>query len=176
MKIYFVRHGQCNSNVKFIFNYKDEDIDEVGIEQAENLRKEMYLVEFDTNGGSMVDAAKVKAGTTLEVPDTPTKTHAEFNGWYSDKELTKEYDFSSLVWHNMTLYARWIPYHLVKFITIGGTEVEDQYIKDGFNATDKETTKEGYTFDGWYIDSEYTKKFDFSSIITEDTYLYARWI
>ena len=61
------------------------------------------------------------------------------------------------------------------FVTIGGTEVEEQYVKDGYNAKFKETTKEGYDFLGWYLDSEYKNKFDFGTIITEDIFLYARW-
>jgi broad specificity phosphatase PhoE len=28
MKIYLVRHGECESNIKNIYNYKDEDINE----------------------------------------------------------------------------------------------------------------------------------------------------
>lgn len=31
MKIYLVRHGQCNSNVNKIYNYKHEDLNNVGI-------------------------------------------------------------------------------------------------------------------------------------------------
>ncbi len=142
----------------------------------ENLRKQSFRVAFDTNGGSTVEPTIVKGGTTVSIPETPTKEHADFNGWYTDKELTTQYDFGSIVWADMTLYANWIPYHLVKFVTIGGTEVEDQYVKDGYNATYEKTTKEGYTFDGWYLDSEYKNLFDFGSIITEDIYLYARWI
>ena len=35
MKIYLVRHGQCESNVIGRYNFVNEDINEVGIKQAE---------------------------------------------------------------------------------------------------------------------------------------------
>ena len=39
MKIYLVRHGQCDSNVKNIYNYVNEDLNETGISQAKELSK-----------------------------------------------------------------------------------------------------------------------------------------
>jgi len=39
MKIYLVIHGQCESNVIGKYNFVDEDINQVGIKQAEDLTK-----------------------------------------------------------------------------------------------------------------------------------------
>lgn len=58
------------------------------------------------------------------------------------------------------------------------------YISDGeVIATQKSTepaptpTKEDYTFAGWYEDNEtFQNKFDFSTPITADKTLYARWV
>lgn len=36
-------------------------------------------------------------------------------------------------------------------------------------------TVEGYTFDGWYADAAHTTEFDFSTPITGDTKVYAKW-
>ena len=119
---------------------------------------------------------EVEKWTNLKVPNNPTKEHAEFNGWYLDKELTKEFDFGTVLDKNIKLYARWINYHLVKFITVGGTKVEDQYVKDGYNAEYVSTEREGYKFDGWYCDTDYLSPFNFGKPITEDVYVYARWI
>lgn len=39
MKIYIVRHGQTNCNKENKYNCRyDEDINEIGIKQAENIR------------------------------------------------------------------------------------------------------------------------------------------
>ncbi|MBQ9319140.1 MAG: histidine phosphatase family protein [Bacilli bacterium] len=47
MKIYLVRHGQCESNVIGRYNFVNEDINEVGIKQAENLRDIIKNINYD---------------------------------------------------------------------------------------------------------------------------------
>ena len=65
----------------------------------------------------------------------------------------------------------------VTFTTNGGTEVAAQKIKSGEKATEPTApTKDGYTFDGWFTDSGFTTAFSFSSEITADITLYAKWI
>lgn len=36
--------------------------------------------------------------------------------------------------------------------------------------------REGYAFDGWYTDTEYTSPFDFNSRLSSDVTLYAKWL
>ena len=45
MKVYLVRHGQCDSNVKQIYNYVNEDLNEKGIEQATELSKKINDID-----------------------------------------------------------------------------------------------------------------------------------
>ncbi len=66
-----------------------------------------YTVSFNSNGGSAVKAQTVKSGAKTSKPANPTKGGYVFKGWYSDKGLTKAYDFSSAVKGNVTLYAKW---------------------------------------------------------------------
>lgn len=66
-----------------------------------------YTVSFDSNGGSDVAAQKVKGGEVATKPANPTKDGASFDGWYTDSALTAEYDFSTPVQANFTLYAKW---------------------------------------------------------------------
>jgi len=47
MKIYLVRHGQCDSNVILRYNFKDEDINANGIKQAEALRELIKNINYD---------------------------------------------------------------------------------------------------------------------------------
>ena len=47
MKIYLVRHGKTNSNLKKLFNTEDEDINEIGIQQAETLREKIKDINYD---------------------------------------------------------------------------------------------------------------------------------
>lgn len=66
----------------------------------------------------------------------------------------------------------------VTFNTMGGSSLASQSVQRGSYAIRPKTpTKEGFIFDGWYTDSEYTNEFDFTStLVTRDTTLYAKWI
>ena len=63
MKIYLVRHGQCESNVKGRYNYVDEDINETGIKQAEDLREKIKDIDYDI----VISSPLVRALHTAEI-------------------------------------------------------------------------------------------------------------
>ncbi|KAK3604767.1 hypothetical protein CHS0354_000425 [Potamilus streckersoni] len=66
----------------------------------------------------------------------------------------------------------------VKFDSKGGSPVPDQIITLGGKITPpKDPTRQGYTFDGWYIDLTSNNKFKIESeVITANITLYAKWI
>ena len=66
-----------------------------------------YTVKFESNGGTNVASKTVRRNTVIEAPEAPTKEGYTFDGWYTDKELTKAYDFSAKVTKGFTLYAKW---------------------------------------------------------------------
>lgn len=67
----------------------------------------LYLVSFDTNGGSNVTSKNVSAGGKVIKPEDPYKEGFEFEGWYRDSKLNDPYDFNSIVTKSFTLYAKW---------------------------------------------------------------------
>ena len=66
-----------------------------------------YTVWFETDGGTEIAAQTVNAGTTAARPYDPEKEGFLFSGWYSDKELTEEFDFLAPINANTTVYAKW---------------------------------------------------------------------
>lgn len=64
----------------------------------------------------------------------------------------------------------------VTFDSNGGSDVTAESVESGKTATEPvDPTREGYVFDGWYTDADCTIAYDFSSKVTEDITLYAKW-
>lgn len=67
-------------------------------------------------------------------------------------------------------------FYTVTFDSCGGSNVNNQQISRGGKVNKPTTpTKSGYDFLGWYIDQQYTEKFDFDTPINGNITLYARW-
>lgn len=65
----------------------------------------------------------------------------------------------------------------VTFNSMGGTEIASIKVKDGMLITKPDDpTLKSNTFDGWFIDEEYSKQWDFEKdVVTKDITLYAKW-
>ena len=122
---------------------------------------DIAFVNDNDNGNNTVPstAAIAYSGTgTITLFDGTTEiTTSNKAGDLSDKDLT---------WK--------APTFTVTFKADGGTpEPEDQTVNSGSTATEPTgVTKTGYTLDGWYKDDT---KFDFTTPITADTGLTAKW-
>ncbi len=66
-----------------------------------------YYVCYNYSYGNKYDSMVVKSGTVLD-NKTPKRSGYTFGGWYTDKEYTSEYDFSTGVYEVTQLYAKWI--------------------------------------------------------------------
>lgn len=47
MKVYIVRHGETSYNALKLYNSKEEDLNEIGISQAEQLKDKIKEIDFD---------------------------------------------------------------------------------------------------------------------------------
>ena len=66
-----------------------------------------YTVTFKTNGAGEIPKQTLNKNTLAKMPESPQKENYVFSGWYSDEELTQEFDFSEKVTKNITLFAKW---------------------------------------------------------------------
>lgn len=137
-----------------------------------------YTVQFVSEHGSFADQT-IEHGGTID-PDKltiPTVEGFTFDGWYADENRTIEFDFTKPIKSNTTVYAKWTAKNYeVSFITEHGKTPTSQNVKYNGTATNPgELTEDGYTFIGWYADDAHTIEFDFSTPITGDTKVYAKW-
>lgn len=67
--------------------------------------------------------------------------------------------------------------HTVSFDSNGGTDVESFQVEYGvYGEIDAVPTREGYTFDGWYLDESLTIEYNPEGTIESDLTLYAKWV
>ena len=67
----------------------------------------LWTVHFETNGGNDLSDVQIMNGAKLSAPSEPNRAGYIFNGWYTDAECTKLYDFEDVVTADLTLYADW---------------------------------------------------------------------
>lgn len=133
-------------------------------------------VSFDSNGGSAIDTVNVNYGSTVTAPNTPTKDGYTFAGWYTDINSNTSYDFSTPVTSSFTLVAKWAVNSYTLTIDINGqtTTVEVTY---GSTITlPDDPTKDGYTFEGWYIDSGCTIPLTETNMPSSPITIYAKFV
>ena len=109
----------------------------------------------------------------------------KFLGWYTNTgesgERYTDENGNSLegypIYVGRTLFARWVNVDLViTYHTDGGTEIESSIVLYGSAFDDGIIpTKENSMFAGWYS-SDFSIKYTNSSIIKENTDVYAKWV
>lgn len=108
-----------------------------------------------------------------------------FEGWYKDADYKEKITSLVGLFEDITLYAKWevinysITYELNDGIWADGFDYEKSYtIESAVDfrlPTSEHLTKEGFVFDGWYDNSEYTYAIDSLVGRTGDLTLYAKW-
>ena len=137
-----------------------------------------YTVKFVSDYGSFADQT-IEHGKPIKTDELtpPIVEGFTFDGWYTDKTYKTKFDFTQPIQSNTTVYAKWTAKdYEVSFITEHGDAPTSQNVKYNNPADDPgKLTAEGYTFIGWYADAAYTTEFNFSTPITGDTKVYAKW-
>ncbi|MFR9582593.1 MAG: InlB B-repeat-containing protein [Rikenellaceae bacterium] len=139
---------------------------------------ENLTIIYETGEGSPITSNTISYNAVIPEPDAPTRTGYDFDGWYTSDSYSTAWDFDNLVTTPTTLYAKWtIATYVVTFNSNGGSEVSSQSIVYNTYLDEPESpSRNGYTFDGWYSNSSLTTVWIFSTAITSNTTLYAKWI
>ena len=140
--------------------------------------KNVYLVSFNSVGGSSVSGQQIEYNSTAEEPLSPDREGYVFEGWFTDPEYGSQYDFATPVTGDMTLYAKWsVKTYNVLFDSNGGSDVTGQTVEHGDKAARPYPSpqKEGYFFEQWYSDKELNTIYDFRTPVKSDLVLYAKW-
>lgn len=142
--------------------------------------EDKFTIEFDSNGGSEIDSVTGDIGTEITEPLDPTKDGYDFDGWYTDENLTQSYDFTKMPNEDATVYAKWEPkIYDIDYILNGGTNDSANpatYTVESDTISLNSPTKEYFDFLGWYSEDTFDNEVtEITSESTGDLNLYAKW-
>ena len=138
----------------------------------------IFLVSFDSHGGSQAEPVQVSENTALPRPANPTRTGYLFNGWYRESFCKTPWDFEAdTVMADLTLHAKWKAGYTVSFDSQGGSAVAPQAVAPGGKASrPADPVRRGYSFDDWYLDQSCKTPYSFDTYtVNQDVTLYAGW-
>ena len=132
----------------------------------------LWTVSFE---GVSLNSINVRNNEVLTKPEDPVISGKKFEGWFSDEGLTTEFDFTTPITEDTTIYAKLSESLVVKFYD-GETELSFVNLNSGDKvARPDDPTKSKYVFKGWYKEASLTNEFDFNDAITANTNVYAKW-
>ena len=166
---------------------------------TENINAYAYYIQNDTPlpseytitfyaDGDAVDAIETAGNETLILPAAPNKDGHSFEGWFFDSgtwknELTETTYADKPLTEDVGVYAYYKKTedpdpeppqkYTVQFNTDGGTAVNAMTVS--VIEQSPSTTREGYTFDGWYTENTFTNKVTFPYEVMKAQTLYAKW-
>ncbi len=148
-----------------------------------------YTVSYDLKDGTGADgvdytAKKYTVGTEIEVNANPTRSGYTFKGW---KEGDTPYTAGDTVTvdRDMTFVATWqynggggptITKYVLTYETNGGNSITAESYDSGTNVKlTKVPVKDGFVFEGWYLDEELAEEVE-SVTMTKNITVYAAWV
>ena len=137
----------------------------------------VYMVKFDANGGTGTTTVSREYGTVLGSLPEPTRVGHTFSGWFTTPDGGTQVADSTVVTADTTYYAHWVVNnYTVKFDANGGTGTTTTSRPYGtVLGTVPETTREGYTFLGWFTTAGGGTQVTASTFVTADATYYAHW-
>lgn len=144
----------------------------------------LVTLTFKANGGTFVSSGldtlvltNQPAGDTLSSVESPIKQAVWFNGW-TDASGAKVAFPLTIPDTDTTYTASWgtTETFVVMFNTNGGSSVRTRYVIGGNPVIrPQDPTKAHQRFAGWYSNAGLTNPYDFSTPVTSDLTLYAKW-
>ncbi|EAD4096426.1 BspA family leucine-rich repeat surface protein [Listeria monocytogenes] len=148
--------------------------------------KSLYLDNF-TDAASMTDMFKGTTSLTylFVSHNLSTFNRLENTSWYDEKNWVQFSNLSQLQTYHRK-QSEPTGYRKGAFLSLtmdamGGEfeDTEEQKVQNKISGEYWEEmipVKEGYYFDGWYLDQDCTNKFDFSLPAAVSTTIYAKWV
>jgi uncharacterized repeat protein (TIGR02543 family) len=149
-----------------------------------------YPLTFNNYDGTNISTADVTLGSNITNNFTAAEraakkpaSDARWDKWYTDSAHNVAYTGNYKMPTGLVLYANWIiPDRKITFYNVDPVTGQSSVLETKtypHNETAASITPasiSGFTFGGWYVDSQYSEKYDFNKPMTKDISVYAYWI
>lgn len=98
----------------------------------------------------------------------------EIRGWYTDESFSNLFNFKTSIYQDLTLYAC-VECKVTFELHNNTNEVKEQYVLYNNEVNKPKVSRNGYSLDGWYLDTNYSNKYDFSNKVLGNLTLHAKW-
>lgn len=145
--------------------------------------EEKVTVSYELDGGTLPTDAP-KSYIKGEAPDfskvKPTRDGYVFDGWYIDAGFKTAFSENAVTGTSVKLYAKWSEAgYTISYELDGGTLPEGAPTKHipGERTSLPFPTKEGFIFDGWYLDADFEEIIvSINKDVAEDVTVYVKWL
>lgn len=117
----------------------------------------MYTIQFNSHGGSLVPARNKAEKEALGELPTTTRKDYKFLGWYTSAEGGEKIDANTIVKGHTTYHARWTPIeYSITYVLHGGTNGNNptSYHVESDTITLAIPNRKNYAFLGWTYDDQ----------------------
>ena len=140
-----------------------------------------YTITYKLNGGTLTNALEkfTEDQLPLTLP-TPTREGYVFAGWYLTSDFSGNAVTQITEAKNITVYAKWaepVVEYTITYELNGGTleNPKTKFTASELPLTLATPTKEGYTFAGWYLTSDFSGNAVTQITEAKNVTVYAKW-
>lgn len=138
---------------------------------------ETFKIDFVTNSDETIDSLSVQYLDNIPQLPVLEKTGYDFDGWFTDRDFNTAFNYVTMPATNITLYAKWtLKTHEIKFNLGYSESIPSLELHFGEEITLPENPqREGYDFDGWFLDENFETRFNFTTMPDRSLTAYAKW-
>ena len=140
-----------------------------------------YFTEKEYTVTFVVDGVENKVNFTWsQIPtiSTPKKDGFVFKTWCLDEACTEVYEFTAPVREPITVYAKFVEAYKVQYVVTPDLSTEEkETVETELNTAPikpRDPEVEGYDFEGWFLDAEFTVPYNFDTVLEAGATVYAK--
>ena len=159
-------------------DYVEQDMFLYAVWSSNNSDKFTVTFFYNDDATNPATVLVTKNTAITNKPANPVRNGYTFTGWYTETGVF--WNFGNIVTRDLFLYANWEVRTIANTVSVtfvyndGATSPKTEFVAENTTITEPAVpVRTGFTFKGWNTESG--AKWIFSSMVTNDMFLYADW-